>query len=197
MRSSSAIDQSSEEDAPLVTPVATGLSAEELVRTYFDFVWRLLRRFGLNPGDADDVAQQVFVVACRKLSVIHAGRERAYLFGVASRSAARFRRDQARRGELELGEDVPLDVPSPEALVDQRRARELLDHVLALMPLELRCVFVSFEIEELSLSEIAEGLSIPRGTAASRLRRAREDFEQRVKRAELARDHGIRGGRDD
>ncbi|MGE3673758.1 MAG: RNA polymerase sigma factor [Polyangiaceae bacterium] len=181
----------------MVTPVATGLSAEELVRTHFDFVWRLLRRFGLNPGDADDVAQQVFVVACRKLDVIHAGRERAYLFGVASRSAARFRRDQARRGELELGEDVPLDVPSPEALVDQRRARELLDHVLALMPLELRCVFVSFEIEELSLSEIAEGLSIPRGTAASRLRRAREDFEQRVRRAELARDHGIRGGRDD
>ncbi|MGE0324171.1 MAG: RNA polymerase sigma factor [Polyangiaceae bacterium] len=197
MRSSSAIDQSSEEETGMVTPVATGLSAEELVRTHFDFVWRLLRRFGLNPGDADDVAQQVFVVACRKLDVIHAGRERAYLFGVASRSAARFRRDQARRGELELGEDVPLDVPSPEALVDQRRARELLDHVLALMPLELRCVFVSFEIEELSLSEIAEGLSIPRGTAASRLRRAREDFEQRVRRAELARDHGIRGGRDD
>lgn len=181
----------------VVAPQATGLSAQELVRSHFDFVWRLLRRFGLSPGDADDVAQQVFVVACRKLEAIHAGRERAFLFGVASRSAARFRRDQGRRGEEELSDDVSLDAPGPDALVDQRRARALLDEILELMPLDLRCVFISFEIEELSLSEIAEGLAIPRGTAASRLRRAREDFEQRVKRAELTRAHASRGGSDD
>lgn len=173
----------------------TSLSAEDLVRQHFDFVWRLLRRFGLGAGDADDTAQQVFVVACRKLASIHAGRERAFLFGVASRTAARFKRDLGRRGEEELDLEPPSEFPSPEVLVDQRRARQLLDQLLAQMPLELRCVFVSYEIEQLSLSEIAEGLSIPRGTAASRLRRAREDFEQRVNRASLAQGRAlVRGG---
>ncbi len=195
MRAQRAINEFlDQEGASPAAPAPTGLSAEQLVRQHFDFVWRLLRRFGLVAGDADDLAQQVFVIACRKLDSIHAGRERAFLFGVASRMAARFKRDRGRRAEDELVEEFSADLPSPEALIDQRRARELLDDLLGLMPLDLRCVFVSFEIEQLSLSEIADGLGIPRGTAASRLRRAREDFEQRLRRAELARDHALARG---
>ncbi|HEY0468747.1 MAG TPA: sigma factor-like helix-turn-helix DNA-binding protein, partial [Polyangiaceae bacterium] len=55
------------------------------------------------------------------------------------------------------------------------------------MPEDLRLVFVLFELEELSTRQIAELCEIPVGTAASRLRRAREDFEQRVARAEARR----------
>ena len=38
-----------------------------LVRSQFGFVWRTLRRFGVAEGDADDAAQQVFLVLARKL----------------------------------------------------------------------------------------------------------------------------------
>ncbi|HMR76678.1 MAG TPA: sigma factor-like helix-turn-helix DNA-binding protein, partial [Polyangiaceae bacterium] len=56
------------------------------------------------------------------------------------------------------------------------------DEVLSNMPLERRAVFVAAEFEGLSLTEIADVLGIPRGTAASRLRAARDDFKSHVAR---------------
>jgi RNA polymerase sigma-70 factor (ECF subfamily) len=69
---------------------------------------------------------------------------------------------------------------TPEALTDQKRMRELLDRVLDQMDESLRATFVLHEFEEMSTSEIAELLGIPRGTVASRLRRARIEFRERV-----------------
>ena len=57
----------------------------------------------------------------------------------------------------------------------------------AALALVLIVVFVLFELEELSTPQIAELCEIPVGTAASRLRRAREDFEERVARVEARR----------
>jgi RNA polymerase sigma-70 factor (ECF subfamily) len=53
--------------------------------------------------------------------------------------------------------------------------------VLDRMPEELRAVFVLFELEELSVDEIARLLTLPRGTAATRLRRSREVFHESAK----------------
>ena len=55
------------------------------------------------------------------------------------------------------------------------------------MPLDLRAVLILFEVEELSTAEIADMLELPMGTVGSRLRRAREDFQARVKRLQVAR----------
>jgi len=52
--------------------------------------------------------------------------------------------------------------------------------VLDAMPFDLRAAFVLFELDELTIPEIATLLHIPEGTASSRLRRAREDFRARV-----------------
>src|SRR5687768_18617033 len=68
-----------------------------LVDEHFRFVWRLLRRLGLAEADADDVAQQVFVVASRKLDVMMAGAERGFLYRTAVNLASRFRRTRGRR----------------------------------------------------------------------------------------------------
>ena len=80
--------------------------------------------------------------------------------------------------QLEKMQQGPLQ---PEQMLDQKRARELLDEVLGQMTLELRTVFVLYELEELSMTEIAATLRIPQGTVASRLRRARADFRDRVR----------------
>jgi RNA polymerase sigma-70 factor (ECF subfamily) len=60
------------------------------------------------------------------------------------------------------------------------------------MPFELRSVFVLFELEEVTETEIARALDLPRGTVASRLRRARKFFQDAIRRRH-ARD-GLKGG---
>ena len=160
-----------------------------LVREHYGLVWRLLRRLGLAAGDADDAAQQVFITAAAKLGEIEAERERAFLYGVSLNVGARVRRSHARRREepLEAAGEGATDQPNAEQLLEQRQARGALDALLSAMPEELRVVFVLYELEELSTPQIAELCSIPLGTCASRLRRAREDFEERVARLEARR----------
>jgi RNA polymerase sigma-70 factor (ECF subfamily) len=151
---------------------------------HFDFIWRSLRRLGLSNDRADDAAQSVFVVASRRLDAIEVGRERAFLFATAIRVASDVRRSTLRRREVP-GEDVaePTDPrPHPDELLDQRRARAVLDTVLDALPMELRVVFVLFELEEMATPQIAALLSIKPGTAASRLRRAREEFQSTLAR---------------
>lgn len=167
-----------------------------LVDANFEFIWRTLRRLGVPEADADDAAQQVFLVIARKLPLIDANNERSFLFGTALRVASDWRRARRRRREEpghEPGAADPSDSgPGPEDLVAQRRARALLDEVLDGMPEDLQTVFVLFELEELPTPEIASLLGIPVGTVASRLRRAREEFQDRAKR--LKARYAPRGG---
>jgi RNA polymerase sigma-70 factor (ECF subfamily) len=162
---------------------------EELVRSEFPYVWRLCRRLGLAESDADDAAQQVFIVASRRLADIRVGSERSFLYGVAINAAAKFRESRARRREESdaVLEQLESEAPNAEELVERRGARALLDMILDSMPDDLRDVFVLYEIEEQSTVQIAEVLGIPPGTAASRLRRAREDFSTRLGRLEARR----------
>jgi RNA polymerase sigma-70 factor, ECF subfamily len=182
-------------------PLGSGVrrnDVSELVRREFRFVWRLLRRLGLPEGDADDATQQVFIIAAQRFGDIRPGRERSFLYTTALHVAFKARRSVERRRE-DLGAEVEPDpdgAPNPEDLVDRRRARELLDSLLDALPLELRVVLVLHEIEELSTTEIAEVIGVPAGTAASRLRRARELFTERVRRLEtrLRRTRGTTDG---
>jgi RNA polymerase sigma-70 factor, ECF subfamily len=165
----------------------TSEAVQALVRAHFEEVWGLLRRLGLPQADADDAAQQVFTVACTRFESIRAGSERAFLYGCALKTAAKWRQTGRQRvqptstGELDC---IDEDLPAIDELVERHKARAVLDAILNDMPADLRTVFVLFEFEELSSHEIAALLDIPRGTAASRLRRAREDFAKRLHRVE-------------
>jgi RNA polymerase sigma-70 factor (ECF subfamily) len=166
-----------------------------LLTQHFRMVWRALRRLGVPVHAVDDAAQEVFLVASRKLDSIEAGQERRFLYGVSLRVAANARRARAARPETpyaELVEETASPAPSPEALLDRKRARELLDEALERLPDELRTVFVLVELEGCSGPEVAELCDIALGTAASRLRRAREAFHATV--AELGRklEQGVR-----
>ena len=168
--------------------IATSRPASErlqaLLADHHAFVWRSLRRLGVPDCDVDDASQQVFLVAYRRLAEIAHESERSFLFQTALRVAADWRRAHKRRGE-QTGMDL-LDVPdvaaNPEELMHQRRARALLDQVLVGMPMDLRAVFVLFELEEMTMMEIATISDIPPGTVASRLRRARQVFQEAVRK---------------
>ena len=72
--------------------------------------------------------------------------------------------------------------PNPEQTTERREARKLLDEILDEMDDDPREVFVLFELEATPRAEIAALLDVPEGTCASRLRRAREQFEASAKR---------------
>lgn len=180
------------EDEP-VEAIST-MPLRQLVAEHLDFVWRSLRRFGVPPGDVDDAAQQVFLIANEKSGKIRRGSERSFLVGVALRVASHARRAFERRTAVEQrfsAHPAPPN-PDPEELAQRREARDLLDRVLDGLPEDMRVVFVLFELEELSIEQIASLLNVPRGTVASRLRRAREVFHTQAKIVEAQQQR--RGG---
>jgi RNA polymerase sigma-70 factor, ECF subfamily len=153
-----------------------------LVDMHVDFVARVLRNSGTPHAEIDDEVQRTFIVAARRLDDIRPGAEKSFLFRIAFNLAAHARRTAARRREV-AADQAPEQIErfaTPEALTDQKRMRELLDGVLDKMDETLRATFVLHEFEEMSTAEIAEVLGIPRGTVASRLRRARCEFRERV-----------------
>jgi RNA polymerase sigma-70 factor (ECF subfamily) len=156
----------------------------ELVDQQFEFVWRSVRRLGVPPADADDAAQEVFLVAAKNLDNIPAESERAFLFGTSLRVASTRRRSARRRPEeLDAASDERAGgALDPEELAELARARPLLQEILDGMNDELRAVFVLAEVEELPVREIAELLGVPQGTVSSRLRSAREKFHAGIKR---------------
>lgn len=151
---------------------------------------RFIRSFGVLA--VEDAVQETFVVAARRVDVIEPGRERAFLYAVARRVAARarLRERRAQATPWEPQEPSPADV---ELEGHERRAR--VEEMIAAMPEELREVFVAFEMEELTKPEVAALLAIPEGTAASRKRRAltfAHDFVMRQEVADTAPLRGIR-----
>jgi RNA polymerase sigma-70 factor (ECF subfamily) len=158
-----------------------------LVGRHLAQVWRTLRRLGLDEGDADDAAQQVMLLLARRLGDIAPESERAFVMATTVRVAAGARRKRERRREImddDLVRGLGQSEQNPEALLEQRQARELLDEVLGELPLELSTVLVLFEFEQLSLLEIGSTLGLKLGTVSSRLRRARTEFDRHVKRWE-------------
>jgi RNA polymerase sigma-70 factor (ECF subfamily) len=158
----------------------------QLVASHVPTVWRFLRRLGLGEPDADDAVQEVVLVVARKLADIQPLAERKFLLRTAYRVGCRIR--SRRMGSVEA--ELPDPLPHADLLVDQRRARELLDAILATMTVELRTVFVLHEIEGLTMAEVAETLELSPGTVASRLRRARQQFDRQVARAQSRRNEG-------
>lgn len=170
-----------DEDPFLANPA----NFDALVHRQLDFVWRSLRRLGLSESDADDASQQVFMIAARQLAEVPPGKERAFLYGTARRIAANARRDRRRRREApaELADELQAVGALPDERVELERAALLLDDILERLPEDLRRVLVLAEVEEATVSAIAELEAIPVGTAASRLRRARAAFEKLLERA--------------
>jgi RNA polymerase sigma-70 factor (ECF subfamily) len=153
---------------------------ERMFNDHHDFIWRLVRRLGLSPGSADDATQHVFLVAAERLADIKHGSERSFLFGTALR-VARSQSRSDRRWVLEEDMDFRRsEAGRPEDLADQHRALDLMGRILDGMTLDLRTVFILSELEGMTMPEVAALVEIPVGTAASRLRRAREAFRAAV-----------------
>lgn len=166
-------------------PAASFARADEarlrsIVDANFDTLWRFLRRLGIPEGDVDDAIQEVILVVARKLDQISPASERSFVLSTAFRVASDTRRKVKRRREVTDDALVELSSPEldPEASAERGRLSLLFSRVLEQLSLELRAVFVLYELEDFTMAEIARTLEVPMGTVASRLRRGREAFER-------------------
>jgi RNA polymerase sigma-70 factor (ECF subfamily) len=182
--------------APVLPDTQPSRRVATMVAKHHGQVWRSLRRLGVSASDADDACQQVFLVAHRRLADIAPETEQSFLLQTALRVAADFRRSHRRRREDYDGEfPVLADTSaSPEELADRRRACAMLDRALESLPMGLRRVFVLFDLEEQTTAEVATVLHLPKGTVASRLRRAREIFRENVSRMSTPPSQRYRAG---
>jgi RNA polymerase sigma-70 factor (ECF subfamily) len=168
-----------------------------MVDEYVDFVARTLLKGGVPQAELDDEIQRTFITVARRLDDVDLGAERSFLFQVAVNLASHSRRKLARRREVL--EDSPPErieaLATPEHLTGRKQMRELLDEIIAGLDDGMRVVFQLHEFEEMNLTEIAAYLRVPRGTVASRLRRARAYIRQHLRAVELAWDLGADTGK--
>lgn len=161
-----------------------GERLERMFRDHHERVWRTLRRFGMTPEAAADATQQAFLIAAERITDIRAGSERAFLIGTALRLGRGAHRS-GRRFELSEAMDQRENPGSrADDLVERQRRLTLAERVLATLEPDLLEVFVLFELEGMTTPQIAELIGIPLGTAASRLRRAREAFREAASKIE-------------
>jgi RNA polymerase sigma-70 factor (ECF subfamily) len=165
----------------------TNAEVERIFREHGSFVWRTLRRLGLNESDADDLCQEVFVVVHRKLGEFEQRSSmRTWLYGIAVRLAiAHKRRAHVRREKPtdELPDQAASD--DPHAQLAEGQARRLLDRALDALDDDKRAVFVLYEIEQVAMADVARAVECPVQTAYSRLHAARDQVQSFLRRTSL------------
>lgn len=156
------------------------LEFADVYRDHFGFLWRSLRRLGVQESALDDAVQEVFLIVHRRLAEFE-GRAplRSWLFGIALRVASQHRRTLRRRPEDALPPELPAtQTTGPDE--DAARAQAVRRVYAALDELDddKRAVFVLAELEQMTAPEIAAALSIKLNTVYSRLRAARQRFSE-------------------
>lgn len=161
--------------------------ASQRVRAMFDahhdFVWRSVRRLGIVEAEVDDVVQEVFIVAGRKVEVFE-GRSsiRTWLFGIAMRVAHTHRRSRDRR--IRRAAAYAQTAPTIADPFERADAADLLHRLLDELDDDRRTAFVLADLEGLTAAEIAEELGVNANTIYSRIRTARKQIEDTIARYE-------------
>lgn len=163
-----------------VPPADHHATLAQLFAEHGAYIWRVVRRMGVSDGEVDDLTQEVFLTAHRKLPEFE-GRSSAktWLYGICLRTVSDWRRRaRVRREELVAHPpDRGADAKQPEDL-ERQRAHRLLDQALATLDEDQRAAFVLYEVEDLSLRRIAEITQTPLQTVYSRLKTARALMEE-------------------
>lgn len=146
-----------------------------VVREHAQYVWRALRHLGVAETNVEDASQDVFVVVHRRLSSFRGDSSiKTWIYGICVRVASEYRRRARVVREVLEAEPAALAPPAPQdEQFANRRSLERLANILGQLDDEKRAVFVLYEIEELTMTDVAKALSCPLQTAYSRLHAAR------------------------
>ncbi|MCS6946993.1 MAG: RNA polymerase sigma factor RpoE [Steroidobacteraceae bacterium] len=182
-------------DASLVRRVQRGdrSAFDLLVLKYQHKVVKLVLRYVRNQAEAEDIAQDAFIKAYRALPNFRGDSAfYTWLYRIAINTA---KNAVGSRHRSEGPVDVPgddgaegfdlqerlQDTATPEALAITDEIRDTVNAAIADLPEDLRTAIVLRELEGLSYEEIAAAMACPVGTVRSRIFRAREAIDRRLR----------------
>lgn len=156
----------------------------ELCKRHFDAICRYFER--RLPEQAEDLAQEVFVVFARAPEKMTGKSVRAFIFGIARNVLLHALRHRSRHPETALPELSIQDVATGmSTIVAEHEATRLLLEALQSLSMIHQDVVELFLFEGLSISEAAEALAIPENTCRSRRGRAIGELRRKTDELEL------------
>ncbi|MCC7198325.1 MAG: RNA polymerase sigma factor RpoE [Gammaproteobacteria bacterium] len=181
-------------DLALVRRVQKGDKSafDALVLKYQHRVLKLVQRYVRDAQEAEDVTQEAFIKAYRALPGFRGDSAfYTWLYRIATNTAKNALVSSARRPveyDLDLQDPEQYDVQgrmkdtaTPEAMLLTDEIRETVNGAIADLPEDLRTAIVLRELDGLSYEEIARTMDCPVGTVRSRIFRAREAIDSRLR----------------
>lgn len=185
-----------ESDLSLVQRAQRGEAGafDALVRRYQHKVVKLVMRYVRNPTEAEDIAQDAFIKAYRALPRFRGDSAfYTWLYRIAINTAKNSLASRARnpvRLDADGGdhdddrpglEERMIDTATPEALALTEEIRATVTAAIDQLPEDLRTAIMLRELEGMSYEQIAESMDCPVGTVRSRIFRAREAVDERLR----------------
>ena len=187
--------------APAYTPEELA-RYDAIVRRYARHVYNIAYRMTGNQADARDLSQEAFLRVYRALRRVQPDAPlESWLYRIVSNLYIDLLRRRPRVRVESL--DAPIDTPrgeitrefpdaaaNPEAVFERRHIDAAIQEALGVLSPDLRMVVVLSDIEGFAYEEIAAILRVPLGTVKSRLHRARQVLQQRLRPYVEARRRG-------
>jgi len=163
-----------------------------LVLRYQHKVLKLIMRYVRDPVEAEDVAQEAFIKAYRALPSFRGDSAfYTWLYRIAINTAKNALVSSKRRPvdyNLDLQDSEQYDMQArlkdsetPEGLLLTDEIRATVNAAIADLPEDLRTAIMLRELEGMSYEEIATAMECPVGTVRSRIFRAREAIDKRLR----------------
>ena len=181
-------------DQQLVERVQRGdqRAFDVLVKKYQHKIMSLISRYVKHPGDVPDVAQETFIKAYRALPNFR-GESAFYtwLYRIAVNTAKNYLVSRSRKP---MGSDVDIedvefmeqgqilrDISTPENLLMSEQLKQVVMKAIDDLPDDLKQAITLRELDGLGYEEIAQTMDCPIGTVRSRIFRAREAIDERIR----------------
>lgn len=188
------VDRAEVSDKQLVERVKRGdqRAYDMLVLKYQHKIFGLISRYVKDSDEVQDVAQEAFIKAYRALPKFR-GESAFYtwLYRIAINTAKNYLVSRSRRppnidvdvGDAEFydGADGLRDTDNPENVLFGNELKAVVDTAIQALPEDLRTALTLREFDGLSYEDIADVMDCPVGTVRSRIFRAREAVDEKVK----------------
>lgn len=163
-----------------------------LVQKYQHKIVNLIGRYVRDQDEVMDVAQETFIKAYRALANFRGDSAfYTWLYRIATNTAKNYLVTQKRRppatdidasdAEQYAGASDLHESDSPDHMVMKQQLESTIHEAIEALPEELRSAITLRELEGLSYEEIAEAMSCPIGTVRSRIFRAREAIDKKLR----------------